>query len=310
MHAPGLDEQVAAVRRFNRFYTEKIGVLQEGLLHSPFSLTEARVLYELASREQSTARVVGKALALDAGYLSRILRGFEQRGLIVKQRSRRDGRQTLLSLTDVGRQAFGQLDSRSSEEIAALLKSLPPPAQRRLLGAMGTIGALLGSPASTRDEPYLLRAHQPGDIGWVVERHGTLYAHEYGWDERFEALVAEIAGQFIRDLDPNRERCWIAERDGDNVGCVFLVKHTDKIAKLRLLLVDPKARGLGIGHRLVSECVRFAGRSGYRTITLWTNDVLLTARRIYKSAGFRIVHKESHHSFGHDLVGETWELEL
>lgn len=310
MREPDFDGRVAAIRCFNRFYTEKIGVLQEGILHSPFSLTEARVLFELAGQEQSTAREIGKALELDEGYLSRLLQKFERRGLINKKRSPQDGRQTFISLTAEGRQAFGQLDRRSSEEVAAFLEKLPSPAQRRLIGAMGAIETLLGSGPGSRTEPYVLRTHRPGDIGWVVERHGTLYAHEYGWDEQFEALVAEIAARFIHHLDPQRERCWIAERDGENVGCAFLVKHSDKVAKLRLLLVDPKARGLGIGRRLVSECIRFAHQAGYQSITLWTNSVLLAARHIYQNAGFRVVREEPHHSFGHDLVGETWELPL
>jgi DNA-binding MarR family transcriptional regulator/GNAT superfamily N-acetyltransferase len=303
------DAYVAAVRGFNRFYTQKIGVLDEGLLKSRFSLTEARVLYELANRERPTATELCGDLGLDAGYLSRILRRFEQQGLLVRMTSKDDGRQSLLTLTARGRAAFAPLDTRSRREIGALMDGLAPADQARLVAAMGTIERLLGvRPPS--DAPYLLRPHQPGDMGWVVHRHGALYAQEYGWDERFEALVAEIVAKFIARFDPKEERCWIAERDGEIIGSVFLVKQSKTVAKLRLLLVEPAARGLGLGSRLVEECMRFARQSGYRKITLWTNDILHAARHIYVKAGFRKVGSERHHSFGHDLVGETWELEL
>lgn len=305
-----LDHRVEAVRGFNRFYTRQIGVLREGLLGSPFSLTEVRVLYELAHRDQPTATDLGRALGLDAGYLSRILRGFQRRGLIEKARSHADGRETLLSLTRKGRRTFAPLDARSSAEIGGLLRRLSPPGQARLVEAMRTIEGLLGGAERQHQTPFLLRPHQPGDMGWVVHRHGVLYAQEYGWDERFEALVAEIVATFIRNFDPKRERCWIAERDGEIVGSVFLVKQSKMVAKLRLLLVEPAARGLGLGSRLVSECERFARQAGYRKIVLWTNSVLRAARHIYEEAGYRLVHEERHHSFGHDLIGETWELFL
>jgi DNA-binding MarR family transcriptional regulator len=302
-------QKIDAVRRFNRFYTRRIGVLQEGLLASAFTLTEARLLYEMAQRPTTTAAELGRDLGLDSGYLSRLLAGFERRGLIEKRASESDGRQTLLSLTTAGRRAFAPLDKRSVAEVGAMLDALSGPAQGRLVAAMASIEQLLGGRAQD-PAPYLLRPHRPGDIGWVIQRHGTLYAQEYGWDETFEALVAEIAAKFIRDFDPKRERCWIAEREGENVGSVFLVRQSDQVAKLRLLLVDPSARGLGIGRRLVEECIGFARRTGYRRIELWTNDVLVVARRIYEAAGFRLMHQEPHRSFGHDLVSQTWQLGL
>jgi len=305
-----LDQQVEAVRRFNRFYTKRIGVLHEGLLGSALSLTEVRVLYELAHREQPTAAALAKELELDAGYLSRILRGFKKRGLIAKTPSRNDARQSLLSLTARGREAFAPLNQRSHDEVAAMLGELTAGEQRRLIEGMSTIETLLGAGQAEPKVPYLLRPQQPGDMGWVVHRHGVLYAREYGWDETFEALVADIAAKFIQNFDPKRERCWIAERAGEIVGSVFLVKQSATVAKLRLMYVEPKARGLGIGSRLAQECIRFARQVGYRKITLWTNSVLHAARHIYRKAGFRLVREEPHHSFGHDLIGETWELEL
>jgi DNA-binding MarR family transcriptional regulator/N-acetylglutamate synthase-like GNAT family acetyltransferase len=283
--------------------------LREGYLESPFSLTEVRVLYELAHREETTASELGEELGLDAGYLSRLLRGFEKHGLIHKRPSEADGRRRILRLTARGREAFAPLDARSRNDVGAMLGGMSMAGQERLVGAMRTIEGLL----SVRPEPvdsYLLRSPWPGDMGWVVHRHGVLYAREYGWDEQFEALVAEIVATFIRQYDPRLERCWIAERDGEIVGCVFLVRESEAIAKLRLLLVEPKVRGLGIGSRLVEECIRFARQAGYRKITLWTNDVLNSARRIYEAMGFRLVHEEPHHSFGRDLVGQTWELML
>jgi DNA-binding MarR family transcriptional regulator/GNAT superfamily N-acetyltransferase len=302
-------QRIEAVRRFNRFYTKQIGVLHEGLLRSPFSLTEARVIYELAHHEKTTATELSIELGVDAGYLSRILLGFKKHGLIHKKRSKTDGRQTVLRLTDEGQDAFAMLNSRSRNEIGTMLGQLSPADENRLINAMHTIERLLGAQREHK-APYLLRPHQPGDMGWVVHRHGVLYAEEYGWDEHFEALVAKIVGKFIERYDPRRERCWIAEMDGEIVGSVFLVKKSKTVARLRLLIVEPKARGLGIGTRLVNECLGFAQRAGYRKITLWTNDVLHAARRIYEKTGFRLVHKEPHHSFGHDLVGETWELAL
>ncbi len=302
------DQRAAALRRFNRFYTRQIGVLNEGLLLSAFSLTEARVLYELAHREQPSASELSVELGLDAGYLSRILRSLERRGLLAREPSADDGRRRHLALTRKGRAAFAKLDARSQEEVRGILARLSDPEQGRLLEAMQTIERLLGAPGP--GPAYILRPPQPGDMGWVVHRHGVLYAQEYGWDEQFEALVASIVAEFIRTHDPKRERCWIAERDGEAVGSVFLVKHTESVAKLRLLLVEPSARGLGIGGRLVGECVRTARRLGYRKLTLWTQQTLEAARRIYQQAGFRLVGSEPHHSFGHDLIGETWELEL
>ena len=309
MAETGFDARVAAVRRFNRFYTKQIGLLHEGYLESPFSLSEVRVLYELAHREKPTAAELGRELGLDAGYLSRILRGFERRHLVERTASKADGRQSHLALTERGRAAFAPLQARSHADIGAMLGKLSDADQKRVLEAMHTIEGLLGArPEGTA--AYVLRPHQPGDMGWVVHRHGALYAQEYGWDEQFEALVASIVAKFIQRYDPKRERAWIAEKDGEIVGSVFLVRQSATVAKLRLLLVEPRARGLGIGARLVGECVHFARQAGYRKITLWTNSVLRAARRIYESAGFRLVHRERHRSFGHDLVGETWELPL
>jgi len=303
------EQRIAAVRRFSRFYTRRIGMLREGLHDSPFSLTQARVLYELASRDAPTAAELARDLGLDAGYLSRMLRAFAQRGLITRKRSSTDGRQTHLSLTAAGRKAFAPLDRGSHDEVAAVLAPLAEGGQARLVEAMRTVERLLeGSAAGA--SPYLLRPHRAGDMGWVVSRHGALYAQQYGWTLEFEALVAEIVAAFIRTFDARRERCWIAEIDGEPVGSVFLVKQSQEIGKLRLLLVEPRARGLGTGARLVDECIRFARRAGYRTLTLWTNDVLIAARHIYEKAGFRLVAEEKHHSFGHDLVGQNWELTL
>jgi len=313
------EQRVAGLRRFNRFYTREIGVLNERLLR-PFSLSEARVLYELAQSTQATATDVRSALRLDAGYLSRILGGFERRGLIRRTRSTTDGRQSHLRVTARGRKAFSSLDARSRREISTILHRLRPGQQQRLLHATQAIQELLGAPFETPTPPtppapptpYTLRRHQPGDMGWVVHRHGVLYAEEYGWDERCEALAARVVADFVEHFNPARERCWIAEREGESVGCVFLMEHRDnpEVARLRLLLVEPSARGLGIGHRLVGECTRFGEQAGYRKITLWTNSVLHAARRIYERAGYRLVQEEPHHSFGRDLVGQTWELDL
>lgn len=303
------EQSVAAVRRFNRFYTKQIGALHEGLLQSPFALTEARVLYELAEREGVSATELGRELDLDAGYLSRILRRFGERGLIRRTPSQADRRQSHLWLTERGRAAFALLDQASRAEVGEMLAGLSAPERRTLLDAMSTLERLLGG-RRVPERPYVLRDHRPGDLGWVVHRHGVLYAQEYGWDERFEALVAGIVAQFIERCDSTRERCWIAERHGERLGSVFLVRESEQSAKLRLLLVEPKARGLGIGTGLVQECEAFAREAGYRTIRLWTNSVLHAARHIYERAGYRLVHEEPHHSFGHDLVGETWELQL
>jgi DNA-binding MarR family transcriptional regulator/N-acetylglutamate synthase-like GNAT family acetyltransferase len=313
--AEEIADRIARVRRFNRFYTGRIGVLDERLLRSPFSLTEARVIYELARLGTATATQLGSDLRLDAGYLSRILRGFRERGLVERRASPDDGRRILLSLTAAGREAFARLDAASAEEVRTLLADLAPPERERLVGAMDEIEELFG-PRPPRlelvrpDAGVVLRPPRPGDLGWVVHRHGVLYAEEYGWDERFEALVAEIMATFVRTFDPARERCWIAELDGKVLGSVFLVRVSDEVAKLRCLLVEPEARGLGIGTRLVDACVDFARSSGYRRVVLWTNSVLVDARRLYERAGFRRVHEEPNRDFGKEEVAETWERDL
>ncbi len=313
MPSENLDPHTDAVRRFNRFYTRQIGLLQEGLLDSPFSLTEARVLYELAHRDKPTAGEIGGELGLDAGYLSRILGSFEKRKLIEKIPSATDRRQSLLTLTRHGRKVFAPLEARSKAQVAAMLAALPEAGQLRLVAAMDTLQALLGKPAKSTGpsrEPCAVRTHRPGDMGWVVHRHGVLYAQEYGYDETFEALVAEIVAKFIQNYDAKRERCWIAEHEGEIAGSVFLVAESNSVAKLRLLLVEPSARGLGIGARLVSECVRFARRAGYQKIVLWTQSELDAARHVYRKAGFSVIEEKQHRSFGKDLTAETWELLL
>ncbi len=303
------DEQVEAVRRFGRFYTQRIGILHSGLLDTPYSLPIARLMYELAYREQASASELGTTLGLDAGYVSRLLRRLHEEGLVDKQPSAEDGRVTLLSLTDAGLKVFSDLDNAAYAQAEQIVGSLPETDQHRLAKAMGVIERLLGDkPAAS--VPYILRSHQPGDIGWVIHRHGVLYSREYGWDEHFEALVAEIAAKFIKNFDPKRERCWIAEKDGENVGSVFLVRDSETVAKLRMLLVEPEARGMGIGKRLVAECTRFARQVGYKSITLWTDSLLEAARHLYVSEGYTLVREEPHHSFGHDLVGQHWELKL
>lgn len=311
MSTAALADRIAAIRHFNRFYTRQIGVLRDRFLHSPYSLTEVRVLYELAHRQDPTATELGRDLGLDAGYLSRTLARFEEQGLIERVRSQDDGRQRLMRLTREGKKAFAVFNKRSEDEVAELLGRLGDEDQQRLLKAMQTIEDLLDHERGFKfSEPFVLRAHEPGDMGWVVHRHGLLYAQAYGWDERFEALVAQIVADFINHYQPQRERCWIAEMDGAIVGSVFCVQQDQTVAKLRLLLVEPKARGLGLGTRLVQECVRFARRTGYKKLTLWTNSVLVEARHIYEQAGFQRVAEEPHHSFGHELVGENWELDL
>ena len=304
-----LDQRIAAVRRFNRFYTQKIGVLQEGWVKSPFSLAEARVLYELIQRDKPTASELCRDLGLDAGYLSRILRSFKKRGLITSAISKTDGRQSLLSPTARGRKTFAPIETHTYEEVGAMLGSLSAAGQTRLVEAMRGIEGLLGA-APEPKTPYLLRPPALGDMGWIVSRHGAFYGQEFGWDERLEALTAEIVAAFIRNYDAKRERCLIAERDGENVGAVLLVKRSARVAQLRLLLVEPKARGLGIGTRLVDECIRFARQAGYSKIMLWTHSVLSAARHLYVQAGFKLVHRQRHHDFGKALVGETWELKL
>jgi DNA-binding MarR family transcriptional regulator/GNAT superfamily N-acetyltransferase len=308
-----LSPRIDTVRRFNRFYTRAIGVLQEGWLNSSFSLTEARVLYELAHREKPTATVVCDSLELDPGYLSRILSAFEKRGLVEKTPSEDDGRQSLLALTDEGRRQFAPLEARTIQQVSGMLSKLSENEQHQLIGAMQTIEELLApaeQPESGAKASYLLRPHQSGDIGWVVHRQGLLYAQEYGYDERFEALAAEIVAKFIQHYDAKRERCWIAEKDSEVVGSVFVTAKSRTTAKLRLLYVEPSARGLGIGSRLVSECLRFARQAGYKKMVLWTQSELDAARHIYKKAGFRVVEKKRHHSFSKNLVAETWELSL
>ena len=309
MPAETLEDRIRAVRQFNRFFTRQIGVLREGLLHSPYSLTEARILFELAQHGDLTSSDLCRELGLDAGYLSRILARFEQQGLIEKVRLEADGRQRLLRLTSEGEKAFALLDQRSRDEVAEMLNELSEGEQQRLLKAMDTIEGVL-SKGFKYSEPFFLRSHEPGDMGWVTHRHGVLYAEEYGWDEHFEALVAHIVADFINNYKPERERCWIAEMNGEIVGSVFVVQANETDAKLRLLLVEPRARGLGLGTRLVEECIRFARRRGYQKLMLWTNNVLVEARHIYEKTGFRLVAQEAHHSFGHDLIGETWELLL
>jgi DNA-binding MarR family transcriptional regulator/GNAT superfamily N-acetyltransferase len=312
MARPDLDDAVAAVRRFNRFYTRRIGVLDRGFLDSPFSLAEVRVLYEVAHRDGPTAGQLSEALGLDPGYLSRMVRRFEQRRLVARERSRHDGRRHHLRLTPRGARAFGQLDQRQRAAVQALLHGLAPAQQQRLVRAMGAIETALGARRGRQPaEPYVLRPPRPGDLGWVVQRHGVLYAQEYRYDQTFEALVAQIVADFVTHYRPNRARCWIAERGGGIVGSVFLVQRSPTVSQLRLLLVEPAARGLGIGRRLVEECLAFARRAGYRKMVLWTQSELLAARRIYEATGFHLVDRERHNSFGRrGLVAETWETAL
>ncbi len=303
------EQRIGVVRQFNRFFTRQIGVLREGLLHSPYTLTEARILFELGHRDSVTASDLCRELGLDPGYLSRVLARLEQQGLLEKVRPENDGRQRLLQLTSEGRNAFAILDQRSRDEVSEMLSDLGEEEQQCLLKAMQTIESVL-TKGLKYSEPFFLRSHVPGDMGWVAHRHGVLYAQKYGWDEHFEALVAQIVADFINNYNPERERCWIAEMDGEIIGSVFVVQSSQTVAKLRLLLVEPKARGLGLGTRLVEECIHFARRRGYQKLMLWTNSVLLEARHIYEKTGFKLIAEEAHHSFGHDLIGETWELVL
>jgi DNA-binding MarR family transcriptional regulator/GNAT superfamily N-acetyltransferase len=282
--------------------------LQESLVHTRFSLSEARVLYELAHREQATASELAADLDLDHGYLSRILRRFSDDGLLKKARATNDARQSVISITAKGRKAFAPLNKNAHGQVAAMLERLQPADQQRVTGAMAAVESLLG--AAPPSSPIILRPHEPGDMGWVTSAHGAIYAAEYGWDMRFEALVGNITAEFIENFDAKRERCWIAELDGERVGSVFVVRKSDEIAKLRLLILDPKARGRGLGRRLVEECLRFAKTAGYSSMTLWTQSILIAARGIYERAGFRLVATEPHHSFGADLIGETWERDL
>ena len=309
MQNSSLEQRVQSVREFSRFYTRQLGVLNEKLLGSKYSLAEVRVLFELAHRNDCTAREIGQDLGLDAGYLSRILNRFARASLVARERSKLDGRNIQLRLTAKGRSVFQSLDRQSSAQVAEILNRLSEPIQEKLVQSLRRAEESFAG-ATSANSAVVLRSHRPGDIGWVIHRHGALYAEEYGWDESFEALVAEVAAHFIKNFDPDRERCWIAELDGERVGSIFLVKYTDEIAKLRLLLVEPHARGFGIGRKLVRECIDFARQSGYRKVTLWTQSCLLSARKLYREAGFKLVKEEPQLAFGADLVSETWELEL
>ena len=303
------DDQIAAVRAFSRFYTRKLGIIEPKLLDSPWTLQEARIIYEIGERLSCTATDLVRALGLDAGFLSRTLQALQRRQIIARKPSKSDRRVTELALTAKGRAAFAELVSRSQDAVAAVLGELDHAERAAVVSAMATIEHTLEPPAQ-KPAGFLLRSHRPGDIGWIVSRHGAVYAQEYGWDISFEALAAEICAQFIRSYDASREHCWIAELDGEPVGSVFLVKASDEVAKLRLLLVEKKARGLGVGRALTAQCIHFARAAGYSKITLWTQSILVAARGIYQHAGFTRIKEEKHHSFGVDLVGETWELKL
>ena len=307
-----IDQHADAVRGFNRFYTRRIGALGAAHLGSEFSLTEVRVLYELAHHERTTASDIAATLDLDRGYLSRMLRSFKRRGFITARRDRDDRRHTHLALTAAGRKAFAPLEQKANDAVVGMLSPLGDARRKRVVDAMHAIRDSLDPASETRaaSEPYTLRSHRPGDMGWIVHRHGELYQQEYGYDERFEALVARVVADFIDNLDPQRERCWIAERHGQIVGSVFVVAKSKRVAKLRLLLVEPSARGLGIGKRLVNEVVEFSRAAGYRKVVLWTQSELVAARAIYHGAGFRCVREESHRSFGTPAVAEVWELTL
>jgi DNA-binding MarR family transcriptional regulator/GNAT superfamily N-acetyltransferase len=308
---PEANQAVAAMRSFNRFYTRQLGLLNEELVKSSYSLTEARVLFELASREQCGAKEIGEELGLDAGYLSRILRKFEDAGLLTRSTLPEDARHAVLRLSKKGRGAFADLNRRSAEQASAILDVLTPERRTALVRSMQTIEATL-APGEKERQPFVLRPHRPGDMGWVISRNAVAYAQEYGWDGTYEALVARICADFIDHFDPQRERCWIAEREGERLGCIFLVKHPEQegTAKLRLLLVEPAARGMGLGRALVSECVQFARTAGYKRVTLWTQSILKAAHHLYEQAGFQLAVEEPHRSFGKDLIGQTWNLEL
>ncbi len=306
---PEIMEHVAALRQFNRFYTQRIGVLREGWVSSPFSLAQARVLYELIQRDQPTSTELATDLGLDPGYLSRMLRDFEAAGLIRRQASKADARRSLLSITERGRNQFAPVEAHTVSEIRGMLDPLAPGDQAKLVEAVRTVERVLGAEPQSKPA-YSLRSPRPGDMGWVVSRHAILYAQEYGWIDPFEGLCAQIVADFVNNFDARRERCWIAETGGENAGSVMLVKDSDDVARLRLLLVEPFARGLGIGARLVDESVQFARAAGYRKITLWTHSVLLAARHLYQQAGFRLVSSEPRQSWGHDVVSEIWELTL
>lgn len=305
-----MDEAIAEVRDFTRFYTRRLGVLREGLYDTDIPLPQARIIYELAQAPGMTAGALARDLGLDPAYVSRLIKQLEGRGLLEKRASDKDGREKLIDLTDAGRTRFAELDARSRAEVGELLERLPDADRAGLTSAMGHIRRLLEAEAGTAPAPFILRPHRPGDIGWVISRHGALYAEEFGWDITFEAMVAEIAGRFITGFQPEWEQCWIAERHGRNVGSVFVVRQSAEVAKLRMLIVDPSARGLKLGDHLVQTVIDFARAKGYRKITLWTNDCLHAARRIYQKKGFVLVDQEPHHSFGVDLVGENWDLTL
>ena len=302
------DAAVTAVRAFNRFYTNMIGLLRGKYLDTPYSLTEARILFELAQRDASEVTDLRRTVDIDAGYLSRILARFQADGLITRQRSATDGRRQVISLTANGRSAVAGLDARSAAQTRDMLAAVHDDDRRRLLDAMHVITDVLSE--SPRPRGYLVRAPQPGDMGWIIQRHGALYAAEFGWDEAFEALVARLVADYVDHRDPDREAAWIAEIDGTPAGCVFCVRKDDRTAQLRMLLVEPWARGLGIGSRLVEEVLRFARRARYSDITLWTNDVLVSAGRIYQRAGFTLDDEARHHSFGKDLVEQNWSRRL
>ena len=307
-----VEARIAYVRAFNRFFTRQIGVLREGLLHSPYSITEVRILYELANYGDQLVSALGRGLGLDQGYISRILAKFEQEGLVVKVRSDTDGRARPLRLTEAGRAAFAPLDRRSHDEVGEMLATLSEPEQQSLVGAMQTIETLLATPPGLKyAQPFFLRAHQDSDLAWIAHRHGIVYGREYGWDFRFEAMVAQVCADLMRQCDPQREHCWIAEIQGERVGSVALTRGPEVgVAKLRLLLVEPQARGYGLGTRLVEECIAFARRTGYRKVELWTNSLLSEARDIYQKCGFVLVSSEPHDKFGEGLIAETWALTL
>lgn len=310
MKSSELSRSVESVREFNRFYTKQIGVLDDGLLKSPFSLAEARVIYELAAHGEATATEIKGELGLDAGYLSRVLKGLDNRGLIDKKNANTDARASILSLSDKGLAEFANLDRLARDQIEHMLGNLFAADHSKLLAAMKTISDILQPKAPINDKTYILRGLQPGDIGWAIQANGRIYADEYGWDETYEATIAEILADFVKNCDPRRERGWIAEKDGENVGSVFLVRKSATVARLRVLIVEPKARGMGIGKRLVGECIRFARQARYKKIVLWTQSSLVAARGIYGNAGFEMVGTEQNHMFGKDLVSETWELKL
>jgi DNA-binding MarR family transcriptional regulator/GNAT superfamily N-acetyltransferase len=304
-----LTSDIAAMRRFARFFTRRLKLIEPKHLHTSFSLPEARIVYELAQRAPLTPGQLVADLDIDAGQLSRLLRGLQQRQVISRKTAEQDKRQFDIALTPKGRKAFAELNARTDQHVEGQLKALDAATRSRVIGAMARIERELGTAPARRALP-MLRTHRVGDIGWIISRHGALYAEEYGWDISFEQLVAEIAAQFLKPHDDKRERCWIAEVDGEPVGTVMLVKGSDTVAKLRLLIVEPSARGLGIGRALTNECIRFAREAGYTEMTLWTQSILVAARNIYRAAGFQLVKSEPHHSFGHDLVGETWERAL